>query len=460
MKKFKVPNVLVLLFVIIIIATVCTYIVPAGEYERVEKDGREVVDPDSYHRVERNPVSPFGMLKAIHTGMVDVASIAFFILIVGGTFGIIQETGAIFAGISSTARRLQGKERAIIPVIMIIFALGGSVFGMSEELIAFIPLMVPLCLALGFDSITGAAIVLVGAGAGFAGAFMNPFTIGVAQGIADLPLFSGMKFRVFVWVVLLGISIFYVYRYAGKVKANPELSLTYEEDKQKGKIADFSEFSQMTLSHRLVLLVTAVLFIVLIIGVVKFGWYINELAAIFLAMGILSAIVAKLGVNKTADAFIAGSKDLAFVALIVGISRGVLVILTEGYIIDTVLHGMSTAIAGLPSFLSAVVMFIFQCLLNIIVPSGSGQAALTMPIMAPLSDIAGVTRQTAVLAYQFGDGFTNIWSPTSGYFMAALGIAGIEWKKWSKWFKPLLITWFITGAIFVIIAQSIQFGPF
>ncbi|MTI68361.1 MAG: putative basic amino acid antiporter YfcC [Firmicutes bacterium] len=460
MKRIKVPHVLVLLFVIIIIAAISTYIVTPGEYNRVEKGDRVVVDPDSYHVVERNTAGVFDVLKSIPKGLNEVAYIVFFIFIVGGAFGVIQETGAVFAGIAAVTKKLKGKEKLVIPVVMLIFSLGGSMFGMAEETLAFVPAMVPLAIALGFDSITGVAMVLLGAGAGFAGAFMNPFTIGIAQGISELPLFSGMQYRFIVWVCITGIAIAFVYRYASKIKNNPKLSSVYEEDLKKEQEVDLTQFQKLERHHKFVLLVVLITFGLLIWGVIEQGWFITEISALFLGMGIVSGIVGKLGTDGTAEAFVKGAKNLAMAALIVGFARGILVILTQGYIIDTVLNSMAMVIQGLPGYLSALGMFLFQCLLNIIVPSGSGQAALTMPIMAPLSDLAGVSRQTAVLAYQLGDGFTNVWSPTSGYFMAGLGLAGVAWKKWAKWFLPLLGLWVLAGGILVIIAQLINYGPF
>ena len=456
----KVPHVLVLLFAIIIIAAVSTYIVTPGVYERVEMNGREVIDPDSYQVVERNAVGIFGILKSVPKGLNEVAYIVFFIFIVGGAFGIIAETGAVDAGIAKLTRILEGKEKLIIPAVMSVFALGGSTLGMAEETLAFIPAMVPLAIALGFDSLTGVAMVLIGAGAGFAGAFMNPFTVGIAQGVAELPLFSGMGFRIIVWVVITGIAIAYVYRYASKIKENPELSPVYEDDLEKDELVNLDEFEEMKSHHKSVLGVVVIAFALLIWGVTQYGWFITEISALFLGMGIAAGLIGKLGLEGTADSFVEGAKNLTMAALIVGVARGILVVLNEGHIIDTILHSVSMAIEGLPAYLSAIGMYLFQCVLNIIVPSGSGQAALTMPIMAPLSDLVGVTRQTAVLAYQLGDGFTNIWSPTSGYFMAGLGLAGVAWHKWAKWFLPLLLIWMVAGGALVTIAHFIQFGPF
>ena len=456
----KIPHVLVLLFSIIIIAAVSTYIVTPGVYERVEKGGRTVIKPGSYEVVERSAVGLFGILKSVPKGLNEVAYIVFFIFIVGGAFGIIAKTGAVDAGIAKLTRILEGREKIVIPAVMGVFALGGSTLGMAEETLAFLPAIVPLAIALGFDSITGAAMVLVGAGAGFAGAFMNPFTVGIAQGVAELPMFSGMAFRVMVWVIITGIAIAYVYRYASKIKENPELSPVYEDDHGKEDHVDLDEFDEMGTHHKRVLAVVVIAFGILIWGVTQYGWFITEISALFLGMGMVAGIAGKLGLDGTADAFVDGAKDLTMAALIVGVARGILVVLNEGHIIDTILHSVSVAIEGLPSYLSAIGMYLFQCLLNIIVPSGSGQAALTMPIMAPLSDLVGVTRQTAVLAYQLGDGFTNIWSPTSGYFMAGLGLAGVSWGKWAKWFFPLLLIWMVSGGVLVTIAHFIQLGPF
>ena len=456
----KIPHVLVLLFAIIIIAAVATYVVTPGQYERIEKGGREVIDPESYEVVERNPVGIFGILKSVPRGLEEVAYIVFFIFIVGGAFGVISKTGSVDSGIAALTRVLEGREKLVIPAVMGAFALGGSTLGLAEETLAFIPAMVPLAIALGFDSLTGVGMVLIGAGAGFAGAFMNPFTVGIAQGVADLPLFSGMGFRVIVWIVITGIAIAFVYRYASKIKENPQLSPVYEEDKNKEETIDLKDFDEMGSHHKQVLAVVVIAFGILVWGVTQYGWFITEISALFLGMGIAAGLVGRLGLDGTADAFVDGAKDLTMAALIVGVARSILVVLNDGHIIDTILHSVSVAIEGLPSYFSALGMYFFQMLLNIIVPSGSGQAALTMPIMAPLSDLTGVTRQTAVLAYQLGDGFTNIWSPTSGYFMAGLGLAGVAWKKWAKWFLPLLGAWIVAGGILVTIAHFIEYGPF
>lgn len=460
-KKFKIPHVYVILLTVVAICSILTYIVPAGEYGTMSAaNGREVLDPNSFTWIENTPIGLLDYFKAIPDGLVATASIIFFIFIVGGSFAVVNATGAIEAGIGTITKKMQGKERAIIPVIVLTFSLGGAVFGMAEETLPFIPIMVTLAIALGFDSITGIAMVLAGAGAGFAGAFMNPFTVGVAQGIAELPLFSGIGFRIIAYISMVSVVTLFIYIYAGKVRRNPESSLMYEFDKTRDDKLDFDNISELNGRNKLVLLTVLFTIILLIFGVIKYGWYIQELAALFLAMGIVAAIVGGLGFNGFAKELINGMANIAGGAMVVGFARAILVVLENGNILDTILFSSSNILSTLPSSVSAIGMYIFQCILNFIVPSGSGQAAVSMPILAPLSDLVGVTRQTAVLAYQFGDGISNIFTPTSGYFMAGLALAKIPWDKWAKWFLPLLLLEYLIGGIFVFIAHSIQLGPF
>ena len=460
-KKFKVPHVYVILLAVVVFCAILTYFVPAGEYSMIEgPGGRMVVDPTSYHGVEQSPLGVFDVLKSIPKGMVEVASIIFFIFIVGGSFAVVQGTGAIEAGIGALTKKMAGKERAVIPVIMIAFSLGGAVFGMAEETLPFIPIMVTLCIALGFDSITGAAIVLIGAGAGFAAAFMNPFTVGVAQGIAELPLFSGMQFRIIAYIIFLALSISFVYWYAGRVKKDPTKSLMYQKDKERTDVLDLNALVELTTAHKLVLAIVAGTIALLVFGVIKYGWYIQEISALFLGMAIVAGLVGKLGLNGFAEKLVEGMAALAGGALVVGFARAILVVLNDGSIMDTILYSIATTVSTLPSVLAAFGMYVFQCLLNFIIPSGSGQAAVSMPIMAPLADLVGVTRQTAVLAYQLGDGISNIFTPTSGYFMAGLALAKIPWEKWAKWMLPLVALQYLLGAILVTVAHLTNFGPF
>lgn len=461
-KEFSMPHTYILLVAIAILAAILTYIVPAGSYQREidSKTGKEYVLADSFNSIDQTPVTPFGVVKAIPKGMNQGSQIIFFILLIGGSFGIIQKTGAINAGIGKIVEKIKGREKLVIPVLVLVFSFAGAVIGCAEELMPFYPIIISLCLALGFDTITGTAIILIGAGAGFAGAFLNPFTVGVAQGIAGLPLFSGMAYRVFCYVVLVSVTIWYIYRYAKKIQKNPQLSVTYEEDKLKRSKSNIEDIEEFTTKHKWVLVVFALGIICLSYGVMKLGFYITELAAIFIIIGVAGGLVGGLKLNDIANEFVNGAKDMVLGALMVGFATSIMVILTEGNIIDTIIHSMASAIMNLPPALTGVGMFIVQSLTNIFIPSGSGQAAVSMPIMAPIADIAGISRQTAVLAYQFGDGFSNVISPTSGYFMASIAIAGVKWDKWAKWMLPLFLIWSLLGAILVTISVYIGYGPF
>ena len=401
------------------------------------------------------------ILKAFPKGLAAAQSIVFFIFIVGGSFNIVNQTGAIEAGISKVALSLKGKEKLMIPIIVFVFSLGGSTIGMAEEAIVFVPIGVALARALGYDAVTGMAMVSLGAAAGFTSGFMNPFTVGVAQGIAELPLFSGIGLRIIIWICTLILVIGYIYRYANKVKADVKNSYVYELEMQEKDMAiDLSNVRKMTKRDTAVLVIFVVGMAILIFGVFKYGWYITEIAAIFLAIGIFSGIAAAMPIDDIAKHFILGAKDMTMGALVVGLARGILVVMEGSLIIDTIIYGLASAISALPKAISAIGMLLVQSFLNLIIPSGSGLAATTMPIMAPLSDVIGVTRQTAVLGYQFGDGITNSIVPTSGVLLANLSIAKIKYEEWVKFVAPLMILWTVMGCIFMIIAVVINYGPF
>lgn len=459
-KKFTVPHVYILLLTLILISCILTYIIPAGQYDMMTVGNRDVVDGTTFHAVEQSPASVMSFLTAVPRGLQESAQIIFFIFIIGGAFAVLQETRAIEAGIGKLIQIMKGKTIIIIPILMVLFSLGGAIFGMSEETIPFIPIFVSLCVAMGYDSVTGAAIVFCGAGAGFAGAFINPFTLQVAQGIAGLPLLSGMWFRIIVYTVLVIVAVAYVMRYAARVRENPLLSPMHDFDRERTDSIDLNNLQPFGGAEKAILLIFFGTIVLLIFGVIVFGWYMDEIAGLFLGMSMLVAIVAKMGVNNYAGVFAKGMGEIASGALVVGFARGILVILTEGSILHTILYGAAAALGAMPAIISAVGMYVFQCLLNFIVPSGSGQAAVSIPIMAPLGDLVGVTRQTACLAFQLGDGISNIFTPTSGYFMAGLALARIPWAKWAKWILPLIGLEYLLGALFVVTAQLIGFGPF
>src|SRR5699024_7367934 len=404
-KKIEFPHGFVILFSFMILTTITTYFIPAGEYERTtNENGQSIVVDGTYHTVDSNPTGFMDLFNSLHIGMVDAAEIIFFIFIVGGAFRIFRETNTIEAAFSVITKKLAGKEIFLIPVIMLFFAICGATWGMAEEVIPFILIAIPLAMMMGFDSITGTAMILVGVYAGFGAAFMNPFTVGVAQGIAGLPTFSGMGVRFVFWLIFVGVTILYVMLYARKVKKDPSKSLMYTEDLKRENTQDAIQQQTMTKRQMVIMTVLILTFIGLAIVVMTEGWYVTEIAALLLIMRIVVGFIAKMRINKMAETFIKGCEEMVMGALIVGFAYGILVILQESNTIDSILYTVSNLVAGLPTSFSAIGMFITQSLLNFIVPSGSGQAAISMPIMAPLGDLVGVSRQTAVLAFQYGDG--------------------------------------------------------
>ncbi|MBV1757814.1 MAG: AbgT family transporter [Dethiosulfatibacter sp.] len=462
-KPSRVPHTYVILFSVIIIMAILTYIIPAGEFDRVQdpNTGRTVVDPASFHGVDQNPTTPFELFQSIPKGMSAASSIIFFIFIVGGSFQILTGTGAIEAGISRVARKLEGKDKLMIPIFTIVFSIFGGTIGMAEEAIVFVPIGIALARALGYDAIVGTAMVTLGAAAGFTSGFMNPFTVGVAQGISELPLFSGIAFRLVILVVMLIAVNIYLIRYATKVKNNPELSIVSElEEEEKHQILDLSSLPELTTRHIGVLLVFVAGLVAIVYGVFELDWYIMELSTIFLAMGVLGGFVGGLGPSKVAREFVVGARSLVFGALVVGIARGILVVMTDGFIIDSIINGLASGISGLPSAIAVLGMYIVQVVLNFFIPSGSGQAATTMPIMAPLADVIGINRQVAVTAFQFGDGITNSIIPTSAALMGVLSVAKIPYEKWFKFLWPMTLIWIGIGGVFLIIANIINYGPF
>ena len=461
-KKFGVPHIYTLLTIVIIICAILTYIVPAGNYDTyVNDDGRTLVDPETFHYVDKTPVTPFGVAKAVFDGMYAVADIIFLVFIMGSSIAVMVSTGAVQALLVRIAMAIKGKEKLVIPVLMAYYCFLGCTTGAAEGLLVYIPIVLPLCLALGFDSLTAAGIILIGAGSGFMGSMMNPYTEGVAQGIAELPLFSGAGFRSVMLVVFFLISVIFIWRHASKVKANPQLSPVYEIDQARDEKMNFN-LEENPFGFRQVMIVLGFLFsiVMLVYGSMKLKWWYGQFCADFFLMSIWAAAWGGLTPSQWGERMAKGMADVAVGALVVGFARGILVVLTAGNIMHTLLHACAGVLGHFPSIVSAGGMYIVQCLMNILVPSGSGQAAVTMPLMAPLADLVGVTRQTACVAFQIGDGLTNVFTPTSGYFMAFLGLAKIPWDKWMKAYWPILLTEFLAGMAMVLIAHMIHLGPF
>jgi uncharacterized ion transporter superfamily protein YfcC len=456
----RIPDSVLIILGILIVFIALTWILPTGQFDRVEFEGRQVVVPGTYKAVEANPQGPGAFFLAPIKGFVAAAQIIAFVFLVGGAFSLVTGTGAVDAGlyrILTFSRQHPKYKNWIIPLIITLFSLGGATFGMSEENLVFVLVTLPLALALGYDSITGVAICFVGAGAGFAGAFINPFTIGVAQGIAQLPPGSGMGYRLIVWSLMTLLTIWYIMRYARRIEKDPAQSPMYETDKERDA-SHYEEAEKLVfnLPRKLVLWALLASLGLLIYGVTKWEWYINEIAALFVGLGFLAAVLGRIKGNEAVRIFMNGAKDMMTAAMVIGLARGLLVVAEEGRIIDTLLNSVSQAAQGFPRFVTVEIMFVLQSALNFFVPSGSGQAALTMPILTPLSDILEISRQTTVLAFQFGDGLTNLIIPTSGITMGILAIAKIPYNVWLKWMTPLFL-WMCLLAMLLLLPPMFLF---
>lgn len=458
--KIKIPHTYVLLFSLMVIAAVTTWLVPAGAYDRVVLQGREVIDANSYHPVAGKPAGIPALFLSFPRALAEVADIVFYIFIIGGAFGVLNRTGAIQAGINSLVRRLGGKRSALVVILTLVFALGGGSIGIAEETLVFLPALLLLARSLGYDSLLAGGIALVGANAGFASAFMNPFTVGVAQGIVGLPLFSGLTFRLVLWTIMTAVTIAFLARYASRVYAKPSLSLMHELDRQREPMGAEAKAESYSGKSGAVLITSLLALVLLAVGALRWNWGIRELSALFFGLAIVAGAVGRLSADETARSFIKGAAELTYAGLVVGLARSTLVILRDAQVLDTITQAMAATIQRWPSSLSVVGIYIMQNLLHFVVPSGSGQAAVSMPILAPLGDLLNITRQTNVLAYQLGNGLTNVFIPTQGYFMAALGILQIPWSKWVRWLAPLLLIWLAIGCGAVLVAHLIRWGPF
>ncbi|RXQ93964.1 YfcC family protein [Ancylomarina salipaludis] len=528
----KVPHTYVIVFAIVILSAILTWIIPGGEYDRtvvnVNGTDRSVIVQDSYHQVENSGQS-WEVFASFFKGFVDKADIIMFILIIGGAFWIMNASKSIDVGIYSFlefTKKLEknkfirkiGVNNIILTLIMLIFSIFGATFGMSEETIAFTIIFVPMAIKMGYDSIVGVAICFVAAGLGFAGALLNPFTIGIAQGLSNLPLFSGIEYRLFCWFVINIIGFTFILRYAAKVRKTPEKSLVYTDDNYWRKhhssdveniefytpvsawvtyiiiLAAMIGFSfyypQSTLRignsetttyilpivtalfallgflslrksvHFFILNLLLFTIIFLIVGVMGYGWYIMEIATLFFAMGIFSGIAYNKSANDITKLFLEGVSDILSAALIVGLAGGILIVLEEGQIIDSILFYISKSMNDFGKIASVGMMYVIQNVINIIIPSGSAKAALTMPMMSQFSDLIGVSRQATVMAFQFGDGFTNMITPTSGVLIGVLGVAKIPYDKWVKWIGGFMAILILLGFLLLIPTVTMELNGF
>ena len=462
LKQMNAPNPVIIIVCIILISALASYIVPAGSFTRIEdpNTGRSVVDPTSFQLIDQNPTGIFELFQSVSAGIQGSSSIIAFLFIIGGAFGMMDETGAIRAGMGTLVRRMRGREILMIPSCMLIFTLGAAFAGNNEEFLAFLPMLLSICFAMGFDSLTALGILFCSVAAGYGAGCTQSFTVGVAQGIAGLPLFSGIELRLVILVVLYVINTTFVTVYAMRVKKDPTRSAMYELDKIRPKTEEINGDESLTTRHIQVLLVFLATIIGVVYGVIVFQFYVDELAALFLIMGVASGILGGLSPKRMADSFMKGCANMLMPCIMVGLCKAITIVLTNACIMDTIINFLASLLRSFPSALTAFGMFMVQDIFNILVPSGSGQAAITMPIMAPLADLVGVTRQTAVLAFQFGDAFTNCVTPASGMTVSCLVIAGVPIKKWWRFILPLFAVWWVVAFGFLTFATLTNFGPF
>ena len=457
-KKWKTPHTFVILVAIIIIAAIATYLIPAGEFTRFKDaaTGKTLVEAGSYHRIASNPLNPLLIPSAIYTGIVKSTSTITFMLIIGGAFEVITSTGALTALCKKLSKTFSKHKYAVIPVFLTLFSIFGFTMGMSSEVMIFVPIGITLALFLGLDKVTGTAMIALGAAVGFTAGILNPFNVGVAQDIAELPLFSGMAYRIVILVILLAATSAYIIIYAKKVAANPEKSVIYgiQEDTEY-TFEDVSD--SISKSQIAVLVIMAAGFGILIYGLSKKGWYFEEMSGLFIFMGIACGLVSGYGPSRIAKEFGNGAKGIVVGCLIIGIARTVEVILSDAKILDTIVYGIVNIVNVMPGSIKAVGMFICQSLINCVIVSGTGQAAVTMPLMVPVSDLVGISRQTAVLAFQLGDGFSNSVLPMSSSLMGYLAVSKIPYSKWLKFMMPLFLIWTALGCLFMLGALIIGY---
>lgn len=462
-KKMKVPHIFIILYTIILLVAIASYVIPAGQYDRYydEVSNREIIDANSYHEVESNPTTLLQFTEAFPKGFVDAGWVVVLTFCVCGGFFVVNKTGVIHGVISMLARTMKTKGIWLIPILMIAFAAIDCFIGMCELTMVYVPIILPLMLVLGFDSMTACATALCGSAIGFTSALANPFTTILGQKISGLPLLSGWQFRLISLCTVGIVGIIYVMRYAHKVKTNPTSSLVYESDiALRKELGNMQDETKLNVRQKIAGIAVLALFVLMIYGVFSWGWDMPEIGGIFMSMAVVSGLIVGMSGEEICESFLQGCHDVLLGALIVGLSRGVSVIMSDAMITDTVIHAMASVLQTLPGSVTAVGMLIVQTIMNFLIPSGSGQTVVTMPIMAPLADLVGVTRQTAVLALQYGDGFSNIFYPVSGYFMATLSLGHVPYEKWIKTMLPLFAIWTGIAAVFMLIAQAIQWGPF
>ena len=427
--RLRFPHPLILLTFCVLLAAACTWLLPAGEYERRPDPvaDRDVVVAGTYHRVPATPVDAFNAMVAIPKGMADAASVIFYVFLVGGAFAVVERTGALAQLVNRLAQRLARRGIWVIPIVGFAFAWGGILIQMQEELIAFVPVLLLLTRRLGFNALTAVAMSLGAAAVGASFSPINPFQVGIAQKVAQLELLSGWGFRsaflLAAWLVWTAGTM----RFARRTRVAPEAAPAADAG------AAAAGWRQT-----LVLGIVLVAFVIFVVGVIKYGWDFEQLAAVFFLMGVAAGLVGRLGLGGTADGYVEGFRSMAFAALLIGFARGIYVVLEQGHVVDTIVHGLFTPIATLPTTLSALGMMAVHAVVHLPVPSTSGQAVLTMPLLVPLSDLIGLSRQVTVLAYQYGAGLCELVTPTNGALMAMLAASGVRFEDWLRFVLPVI----------------------
>lgn len=464
--SWSLPHTFVILCTIILVVAALTWVIPSGEFDRKEleiADGvvASTVIPGTYKAIEKVNddrdlrQNLFDVLSAPARGIVHAADVIAFLLVIGGAFGIITRTGAIDRGLLALATSLHGKGIWVIPIMMTLFSLGGSTFGMSEEVLPLYPIVISLMFMLRFDSVTAVLILFVGTQAGYIGATINPFSVLLAQAIADIQGNPQLWLRAVSWVIFTGLAIAYTMWYASKVRDKPESSPVLASDQalRRDLAVSAQEHPAFSTRDRLVLGAFLVSLAIITWGLVTRGWYMAEIGAVFLACGLVSGALARVGPSRIAEHFVDGCKDFVYAAFVIGLTRGILVIAEQGMIIDPILNGLNQLLNGVPTWALTTLALLAHNVITFFVPSSSGEAALTIPVLAPLADLVGINRDSLVLAYQFGNGLTNVISPTNGLLLAGLAIARIRFSQWFRVILPFfLIAWVIAAALSLVSA--------
>lgn len=463
-REFHVPHVYTIIFILMVVLAVLTWIVPSGAFDRAEVNGREVTVAGTYKPVEKNFIDEegnevvlqqglFDVLMAPAVGVQEAVEVVGFILIVGGSFQVITATEAISNGMGRLVQKFKEKSILLIPICMLAFALGGSTFGMAEETLPFFAILLPIIMSMGFDSLTAFMIVFLGARIGYMASTVNPFNVIVAQGICGITGNPQLWLRGVAFVVMVGVTVIFVMRHAMKVKANPEASATYESDKKlRNELPDAEQLGEFTTGQKLVLVIFALGMGLIVYGLVLKGWYMNEISGVFVAMAVLSGLVCGFSETRIATEFVNGLKDFAFSAIVVGLARGILVIATDGMIIDTILNSMVNFLSGMPAAVFTSILYALEAFLTILVPSSSGLAALTMPIFGPLTELVGLNPEAAVMALCMGGVLTSLVCPTCAMLVAGLGVCKIDISQWWKTCMPLVGILAVLGLVFCAIS--------